>query len=91
VRRALREEGETALDTARRRAGDVPVETDLIEGSPVSDILDYARNCDLVVMGTHGRAGVSRVLLGSVAERVVRQAPVPVLTVRVPAGEDASV
>src|SRR5688500_16079934 len=39
-------------------------------------------NCDLIVMGTHGRRGVTRVLLGSVAETVVRTAPCPVLTIR---------
>jgi len=85
VSQALRQEGETALEQFERRAGDVPVETDIIEGSPARDITSYAAEnpCDLVVMGTHGRSGVDRLLLGSVAERVVRSSPVPVLTVRV--------
>ena len=85
VSQALREEGDTALRSVRQQAGDLPVETELVEGSPVDDIVGYARDCgcDLVVMGTHGRAGVDRLLLGSVAERVVRRSPVPVLTVRV--------
>ena len=50
---------------------------------PVSEILDAIANdgIDLVVMGTHGRGMVEHVLLGSVAERVVRRSPVPVLTV----------
>jgi nucleotide-binding universal stress UspA family protein len=92
VSRSLREEGRAALEEARRRAGDVPVETELVEGSPVRDIVDYARDrdCDLVVMGTHGRAGVDRLLLGSVAERIVRQSPVPVLTIRVSRTVDES-
>ena len=52
-------------------------------GTPVSEILDAIAydGIDLVVMGTHGRGMVEHVLLGSVAERVVRRSPVPVLTV----------
>jgi nucleotide-binding universal stress UspA family protein len=42
-------------------------------------------NCDLIVIGTHGRRGIDRVLLGSDAETVLRQSPVPVLLVRAPA------
>jgi nucleotide-binding universal stress UspA family protein len=53
-------------------------------GSPFSEILDYAKahHVDLIVMGTRGRGAVAHVILGSVAERVVRYAPCPVLTVR---------
>jgi universal stress protein A len=53
-------------------------------GDPRSEILEYARLApvDLIVMGTHGRTGVSHVFLGSVAERVVRTASCPVTTVR---------
>ncbi|MDS0282864.1 universal stress protein [Haloarcula onubensis] len=60
------------------------VETTVVTGTPAEGILDYARNggADLVVMGTHGRSGLRRYLTGSVAERVVRLSPVPVLTVR---------
>jgi nucleotide-binding universal stress UspA family protein len=63
----------------------VPVETAVLEGSPSREIVRYAeaQDCDLVVMGTHGRGGIDRLLLGSVAERVVRASEVPVLTVRV--------
>jgi universal stress protein A len=52
-------------------------------GAPARAIVEYAADegIDLIVMGTHGRSGVSRVLMGSVAERVVRTAPCPVLTV----------
>ncbi len=53
-------------------------------GNPVEEICRYATNnkIDLLVLGTHGRTGLKRMLLGSVAERVVRAAPCPVLTVR---------
>lgn len=53
-------------------------------GSPVTQIDEYAKTqaIDLIVMGTHGRSGVSHLLLGSVAENVVRRAPCSVLTVR---------
>jgi nucleotide-binding universal stress UspA family protein len=56
----------------------------LTSSSPVQSIVDYARDAqiDLIVMGTHGRGGAPAVLIGSVAERVVRTAPCPVLTVR---------
>jgi nucleotide-binding universal stress UspA family protein len=57
-----------------------------IVATPYSEILDYAaaHDVDLIVMGTHGRGGVTHMLLGSIAERVVRRAPCPVLTVRHP-------
>ncbi len=53
-------------------------------GDPVSSILEFAdaKDCDLVVMGTHGRGVVGHMLVGSVAERVVRKSKCPVLTVR---------
>ena len=56
---------------------------------PAEVIVRYAKaaNIDLIVMGTHGRGGVARLLVGSVAERVVRTAPCPVLTVRHPEHE----
>jgi len=53
-------------------------------GEPHRVIVEYANeeDCDLVVMGTHGRTGLQRYLLGSVTEKVVRTCDVPVLTVR---------
>lgn len=53
-------------------------------GSSVEAIVEYARDheIDLIVIATHGRSGLSHVLLGSVAERIVREAPCPVLTIR---------
>jgi len=56
----------------------------VVEGSPKAEIIRYARthDIDLIVIATHGRTGLSHVLMGSVAESVVRTAPCPVLTVR---------
>jgi len=61
----------------------------LLAGSPFIEIVRYAREheVDLIVMGTHGRGPVAHVLLGSVAEKVVRKAHCPVLTVRHPQHE----
>jgi nucleotide-binding universal stress UspA family protein len=62
------------------------VRTVLRDGTPYREIVDLATDerADLVIIGTHGRGGVNRALLGSVADRVVRLAPCPVLTVREP-------
>jgi nucleotide-binding universal stress UspA family protein len=62
------------------------VESMFAEGTPWERILDVAkeRGVDLIVMGTHGRHGIARTLLGSVTEKVVRMSEVPVLTVRPP-------
>jgi nucleotide-binding universal stress UspA family protein len=62
----------------------VDIETVLRQGAPHTTILEYAdeADVDLIVMGTHGRSGIHRYLLGSVTERVVRTADAPVLTVR---------
>lgn len=83
---ALRREGREAvrkLEVAGTRAG-LDVTTEIGEGVPYEEILQYiaTHGIDVVVMGTKGRSGVDRVLMGSVAERVVRHSPVPVLTVR---------
>lgn len=63
---------------------DVDVETAIEVGRPARVIVEYVENhsIDHVVMGSHGRSGVVRVLLGSVAETVVRRSPVPVTVVR---------
>ena len=63
--------------------------TTTVLGHPVMEILRYAKDhaIDLIVMGTHGRGPLGHVVLGSVAERVVRKAPCPVLTVRTPERE----
>ena len=58
----------------------------MTSNSPATEIVNYARRngIDLIVMGTHGRGAIAHLLMGSVAERVVRTAPCPVLTVRNP-------
>jgi nucleotide-binding universal stress UspA family protein len=62
------------------------VDHEVREGVPSDEILRLAREqpCDLIVMSTHGRTGLERLLMGSVAETVVRGAPCPVMTVRRP-------
>jgi len=86
--RGLEDEGNAAVDRVREAAEEagVPVTTTVETGNPYRGILDYVETAgiDLVVMGTHGRSGLERFLLGSVTERVVRSADVPVLTVREP-------
>jgi nucleotide-binding universal stress UspA family protein len=83
----------TAMGTARRKLQRrmPPAErrrlfgtTSMIDGTPATAIVDYANehDIDLIVMGTHGRRGFAHLLLGSVAEQVVRTAKCPVLTVR---------
>jgi len=68
-------------DEERRR---YRVETALLAGNPFVEIVRYAKAHDvgLIVMGTHGRGPIAHMLLGSVAEKVVRKSPCPVLTVR---------
>jgi nucleotide-binding universal stress UspA family protein len=60
------------------------VEVAIRWGDPVEGVVSYATDTgiDLIVIATHGRTGLSHVLLGSVAERIVREAPCPVLTIR---------
>jgi universal stress protein A len=62
----------------------IPADTAVITGRPAQGIVEHAKDggFDLIVMGTHGRTGLAHVVIGSVAERVVRKAPCPVLTVR---------
>ena len=81
----IAEHGEAVVSEVADAVDDhVPVETAVLTGAPYERILDYAdeASADLLVMGTHGRTGVDRYLLGSVTEKVVRTADIPVLTVR---------
>ncbi len=81
----LEKEGREATGEIAARARDRGVEatTTVTHGNPHDDILSYAEanDVDVIVMGTHGRTGVKRALLGSVTENVVRHAEMPVLTV----------
>ena len=86
LRDALEDAGEAALESIEEiaAAGNVDCTAVLREGVPHRTILEYAdeTGADLLVMGTHGRSGLDRLLLGSVTEKIVRTAPVPVLTIR---------
>ena len=89
----LEETAKRAVEAIEKRAGrmdvDVGVITVVRQGPPYETVVEYADevDADLIVMGTHGRRGLPRYFLGSVTERVVRTADVPVLTVRMPANE----
>jgi nucleotide-binding universal stress UspA family protein len=67
----------------------IPVTHVLLQGDPASEIVRYGRDAgiDLIVMGTHGRTSVERLLMGSVAEKVLRDAPCSVLVVKLPRGQ----
>jgi nucleotide-binding universal stress UspA family protein len=67
----------------------VTIHPEVCEGTPFEAIIRFARekDIDLIVMGTHGHTGLAHMLMGSVAEKVVRKAPCPVLTVRHPEHE----
>ncbi len=78
---------ESQLGAAQRAAaeGGAPtVQTTLVQGGVTTEILRFAKehDCDLIVMGTHGRTGMKHLLMGSVAEQIVRVASCPVLTLR---------
>ncbi|QKG93732.1 universal stress protein [Halorubrum sp. SS5] len=88
---ALESEGEEATTRVAEAAADAGVEcvTSVTSGTAYRSIHNYVddHGIDVVVMGTHGRKGIDRYLLGSVTERVVRTSDVPVLTVRQSADE----
>ena len=86
---ALEESAQSAVDSVEEqatRASVSAVETAIEHGNPYRGIRSYVedQDIDLVVMGTHGRSGIERYLLGSVAEKTVRASAVPVMTVRQP-------
>jgi nucleotide-binding universal stress UspA family protein len=90
----FREEPEQLRKEARKKVAEeiadlfrdsnLDYETEVVFGDPAREIVEYAEQNDIdqIVIGNHGRAGVSRVLLGSVGEKVVRRAPMPVTVVR---------
>lgn len=84
----------THLEALKKRAlaaGATDVEVKQLEGAPAAEIASCARSqhCDLIVIGTHGRTGLPHLVLGSVAERVLRHAPCAVLAVRSPSTPQA--
>ena len=77
-------EAESALRRFVEKETELPAEVRVMEGRPVDVILKAAEQAgaDLIVMGTHGRGGINRLVVGSVTDRVLRQSPIPVLAVR---------
>lgn len=79
------EGGEKQMEEfARTYCGDYPAcKTSVILGDPAEKILRYIKSegIDLVIMGTHGRKGLDRILFGSVADRVIKMSPVPVMSI----------
>lgn len=88
-RPGFRDDLRAELDRLRSPDPAVTVTHLILEGDPAGVIVDVAREhgCDLIVMGTHGRSGLGRLVLGSVAEHVIRHAPCPVLTTKAPVGQ----
>jgi nucleotide-binding universal stress UspA family protein len=84
LQETLKEEGERVVEAVRSELSGVDVETVVRTGDPHEAILDYAEaaDIDLIVMGTHGRTGLDRYLIGSVTEKIVRLSDTPVMTIR---------
>jgi len=82
----LRQEGDVAMKYVEEKAGEegLEVEANIIEGHPADEIIKYSEknSISLIVLGTLGKSGLDRFLLGSVAEKVVRNSKIPVLVVR---------
>jgi nucleotide-binding universal stress UspA family protein len=81
----LKDEGEDAVGRVKAAAAPgIDVETHVLEGNPALEITKFAKDNDvgLLVVGTLGKSGIDRILLGSVAEKVVRIAPCPVLVIK---------
>lgn len=80
----LENEGKRAVEEVKKEGEQtgVKVSTVVVEGSPTRKIVEMAADFDLVVIGTLGRSALSKLFMGSVAERVTRYAPCPVLVVR---------
>ena len=76
--------GEQLFEQARETAGDRIVDSEILAGRAANEIVSYveAHDIDGIVMGSHGRDGAARLLLGSVSETVVRRSPIPVTVVR---------
>jgi len=80
VRNEITREGEAAIRHAEESAklAGVPFEKKIVEGNPAEEILELGGNMDLIVLGRMGLAGMPKFLLGSVAEKVIRNSKVPV-------------
>jgi nucleotide-binding universal stress UspA family protein len=82
--RVFQAEAEQAFARIKSQAGDVKVETSILEGRPAAEIVKFAvaKKIDLIVIATQGKRGLERLLLGSVAEEIIRSAPCKVLVVK---------
>ncbi|AKB50952.1 Universal stress protein [Methanosarcina barkeri str. Wiesmoor] len=82
--RRIREEGEEAVNGVKEIAQGVNLETFILSGRPARAITEFAeqKEVDLIVVGTQGKSGIERFLLGSVADEVIRTAGCPVLTIK---------
>jgi len=82
----LKKEGESAVSFVKElcEKEGIPCEVLIGEGSPVKYIVESSKDFDLIVMGTLGRTGFSKLMMGSVAERVVRYSNCPVMVIRAP-------
>lgn len=83
---------QSQLEQIRPLNTNIPVQHVFLEGDPATEIVRYTRDAgmDLIVMGTHGRSGLDRLLMGSVAEKVMRDAHCSVLVVKLPRGIPAA-
>ena len=85
IRELLLKEGKEAVEFVERlaRESGVKAETSIVEGSPGEEIVRHGSqaNADIIVIGSVGRTGLDKFLLGSVAEKVVRNSKIPVLTI----------
>lgn len=88
---SIESESQRLLDAVSPTKDGVPFERRLLLGLPARAIVDYAEqhHIDLIVMGSHGHTGLSRIVMGSVAEAVVRESRCPVLTVKQPAVDNS--
>lgn len=86
LRADAKEEAERALDEVETQVTgeNIDVTRAIRTGMPGEEILQYVdqNDVDMIIMGTQGKTGLNRVLLGSIAEKIIRESPVPVMTVR---------
>jgi nucleotide-binding universal stress UspA family protein len=82
----MEKEAKQAVDFVRGLGAEmgIPVEEKIVEGSPVRSIIEASSDYDVIIMGSLGRTGMSKLLMGSVAEKVVRGAMCPVMVVKSP-------
>lgn len=92
MKEILEEEGKEAFNKIESIAKefDINIVSEILEGNPAKEIVEYAnkKNINLIVMGTSGKSGIDRLLLGSVAEKVSKRAQCPILLVKMKENED---